>query len=121
MWITLNDAFVSVVAHRDKPDILLVRARFEGDLHRLFPEYAGQVMRTPSADYLFRVEVPRTVVALVIAEKLGAIDYPNFKNSVREHWRHDVYSRVWGVFYGAQDARRHGGRQVADDVSEYLR
>lgn len=121
MWITLNDAFVSVVAHRDKPDILLVRARFEGDLQRLFPAFADRVHRTPSADYLFRVEVPRQAVASVMAEQIVGIQYPNFKNSVREHWRHDVYSRVWGVFYGAQDARRHGGRQVADDISDYLR
>jgi hypothetical protein len=26
MWIALNDAFLSIVAHRDRSDVLLVRA-----------------------------------------------------------------------------------------------
>lgn len=105
MWLTLNDSFVSIVAHREKPGILLVRARFKGDLQRLFPDFAKKVKRTPSADYLFRVEVPRVIVANVIAEKLLGIDYPNFKNSVREEFRHEAYSRVWGVMYNAQHAQ----------------
>lgn len=37
MWICLNDAFLSIVAHRDKPGVLLVRARRPGDIERTFP------------------------------------------------------------------------------------
>lgn len=117
MWITLNNAFVSVVAHREKRDILLVRARFEGDLQRLFPAFADRVHRTPSADYLFRVEVPRQAVASVMAEQIVGIQYPNFKNSVREHWRHEVYSDVWSVMYREQHSRSHVGRDKYDDIT----
>ena len=32
MWVFLNDAMVSAVAHRTKPGQLMVRARLAGDL-----------------------------------------------------------------------------------------
>jgi hypothetical protein len=103
MWIFLNDAFVSIVAHRTKPDTLLVRARFEGDLQRLFPAHADKVHCTPAADYLFRVEVPRGDVADVLALAALSLDYPNFKGSVPERWRHDEYLGVWNVMWNAQN------------------
>ncbi|MGD9599919.1 MAG: hypothetical protein AB7P94_16775 [Steroidobacteraceae bacterium] len=105
MWVYLSDAFLSIVAHRDKPETLLVRARFEGDLERVFPDHAGQVQRTPRADYLFRVEVPRDEVALMLALSAVAIDAPNFKASVAEPWRAKVCSDVWSVMWKAQHDR----------------
>lgn len=119
MWVFLNDAFLSIVAHRDKPDVLLVRARFEGDLQRVFPDHADQVQRTPAADYLFRVEVPRDEVALMLALSATAIDAPNFKASIREPWRAKVCSDVWNVMWNAQNQR---DRQLARDrLREKLR
>jgi hypothetical protein len=40
MWIVLSDAFLSVVADKDEPSgpRLLVPARRQGDIKRLFPE-----------------------------------------------------------------------------------
>ena len=38
MWIFQNDSFLSIVAHRDKPGMLLVRARKAGDIEAVFPE-----------------------------------------------------------------------------------
>ncbi len=32
MWVPLNDVFHSIVAHRGKPDTLLVRARSARDI-----------------------------------------------------------------------------------------
>jgi hypothetical protein len=95
MWIFLNDAFLSVVAHRDEPDHLHVRARIAGDLERTFP--GVEVQETPDGDYRFRADVPRDEVVRVVAERLEAIDYPNFKGSTApaEHARHDAYMEVW--------------------------
>ena len=107
MWIFLNDAFLSVVAHLDKPEHLHVRARIAGDLERTFP--GVEVTETPDGDYRFRADVPRDEVARVIAGRLEAIDYPNFKGSIgaAERARHDTYMRVWGTMEAWQ--RRDAG------------
>lgn len=111
MWVFLNNAYLSAVAHRDKPDTLLVRARFAGDLERVFPDLADKVKRTPSADYLFRVEVPRAQFAEMLAREAQAIDYDNFKSSASTLVRHDVYLDVWHVLKGGQTkyAKRPAG------------
>jgi hypothetical protein len=101
MWIFLSDAFLSIVAHRDKPGVHLVRARAAGDIKRVFPE--AKVLKTPTADYAYRAEIPAEKVADVIAKKLLTIDYPNFKNTVAESWRHHAYMDVWS------DMARHAG------------
>jgi hypothetical protein len=94
MWICLNDAYLSIVAHRDKPDHLLVRGRRNGDIEKLFPTARVQV--TPEADYRYRTVLPRQGVARVIGEYLvEGLDYSNFKASVRDDSLHDAYLRVW--------------------------
>jgi hypothetical protein len=100
MWIFTNKAFLSVVAHRNKPGVLLVRARMEGDIESTFP--GAQVSVTPDADYLYRAELPAEQVTAVIAEQINAIDYDNFKGSVICHERHDAYMRVWATMYQTQ-------------------
>ena len=36
MWIFLKDSFFSVVAHRERPKHVMVRARYSGDISRVF-------------------------------------------------------------------------------------
>jgi hypothetical protein len=38
MWVFLNDSFLSIVAHRTEPGVLLVRARTAGDIEAVFPQ-----------------------------------------------------------------------------------
>lgn len=104
MWIFLNDAMLSIVQHQDDPRLVVVRARIKGDLQRAF---AGRlkghrVLRTPHADYLYRVTLPRDVVAAAQRAWLEAVTYDNFKNSVADHGRHDAYLRVWSVMNSEQ-------------------
>ncbi len=61
MWIFLNDSFLSIVAHRDKPGMLLVRARKIRDIGAVFP--GAQMWVDKSADYPCRAEVPAEEVA----------------------------------------------------------
>lgn len=103
MWIFLNNAFLSVVAHRTRPDLALVRARVKGDLERVFPK--AKVQRTPLADYLYRAEVDWDTLEATMRAQIEAIEYPNFKGSVREHDRHQAYADVWGVMYHWQERR----------------
>jgi hypothetical protein len=104
MWIFLNDAFLSIVADRDDKTHLLVRARVAGDIERVFPD--ATVSHTPRADYAYRASLPRKVVAQVIAGRVEEIAYQNFKNSVRDHARHDAYMSVWGVMHRYQAHER---------------
>jgi hypothetical protein len=102
MWIFFPNAMLSIVAHRDKPDRLLVRARLRGDLERTFP--GVPVSRTPHADYLYRVEVSRSLVAELLAEHVDTMTYTNVKGAIpagdlrRKRAMHDV----WAVMNDAQ-------------------
>jgi hypothetical protein len=50
MSIWLNDAFPSIVADRNAPDRLLVRARRPGDIERAFAKQMVAVTETPGWD-----------------------------------------------------------------------
>lgn len=110
MWVFLNDAMVSAVAHRTKPGYLMVRARIAGDLERLFPR--AKVERTPDADYAFRCTVTAGLFATVLAKRVESIDYPNFKGSLAGAKggqapstfmaRSEAYYRTWDAMMDAQ-------------------
>lgn len=102
-WIYLHDAALSIVAHREKPDVLLVRARHEGDIKKVFP--AAKVRSTPKADYPFRAEIDRLDVATVMASRLAGIEYDNFKSAADSHRRHFAYMRIWKVTQDELDPR----------------
>jgi len=107
MWIFLNDAFLSIVADRNDPGRLLVRARIEGDIERVFP--SARVKKTPTADYLYRASISRADVAAALLDRVTSIGYPNFKDSVSNPERHDDYFEVWHVMYRAQGRQPEGG------------
>ena len=105
MWIFLDNAFLSIVDKGGDGSTLLVRARRQGDLERIFP--GAEVRETPDHDYRFRTRLVRAKVAEVLAEAVKAINYPNFKGSVRGQARHNAYLEVWEVMYRFQDASGH--------------
>lgn len=94
MWICLSDAFLSIV-HKDcQPDELLVRARRQGDIQKVFPD--AKVKKTIGNDYLYRAVIKREVVAKALADQaLSQIDYPNFKNTVRDNKLHSAFNAIW--------------------------
>lgn len=105
MWIFTPTAMVSIVAHREKPGVLMVRARLKGDLQRLFP--GCKVKVTPAADYRFRAEIPRAAAAAVLANFIAELDYPNVKGAIPHgsqvhDLRHQAMNEVWGVMHRAQ-------------------
>lgn len=104
MWVFLNDAFLSIVAHAEQPEMLLVRARFPADLERFCPD--AEVTETPDRDYRFRTVLPRRQVADLLAERCQEIDYGNFKASVHERGRHDLYAKVWSLMWSEQNTPR---------------
>jgi hypothetical protein len=95
MWVFLSDAMLSIVAHRECKDTLLVRARLRGDIKAVFPE--AQVWEDNTADYRWRAHVAREDVSKALSERALKIDYQNFKGSIQkaDHDRHAWYLRVW--------------------------
>lgn len=106
MWIFLNNSFLSIVAPDKKTrrdNRLLVRARAEGDIERVFPK--AHVRVTPKADYRFRAWVTRHEVGLAMVKAVSEINYGNFKGSVKEQDRHDAYLSAWAAMNRFQEAR----------------
>lgn len=108
MWIMLNNAFISVVDKAPNPDQLVVRARVEGHIEAVFPK--AEVIHDASGDYLFRAFIDRVDVADAMFKAVMDINYPNFKNSIKDNRYHDACSRVWGVMSGLQPVRPYSGR-----------
>lgn len=109
MWICMNDAFFSIVEDDNcRPDQLLVRARREGDIEKVFVEAKGLVAKTVGRDYLFRAYLDRDYVADVIADKITGISYPNFKGSVRDASLGRAYGKFWDIHAGLQDIPPYG-------------
>jgi hypothetical protein len=104
MWIFLNDAFLSIVDKGGDGNTLLVRARKAGDIERVFPD--ARVVQGEGTDYAFRARIEREEVAEKIADAARNIRYSNFKNTVKEHDRHDAYIDVWQAMYAFQRRRK---------------
>ncbi len=102
MWIFMNDSILSIVEDLDNREHLLVRARIEGDIERVFP--GAKVSHTQDHDYYYRASLPRKVAAK-IAEKVEFIGYSNFKNTVKDPGRHETYYEVWEIMQREGDRR----------------
>jgi len=95
MWIFLPTSYLSIVAHSDQPNMLLVRARVAGDIERVLP--AAKVIEIADADYHFRTVVTADELKAALCKAVDSIDYPNFKNAVpkKERKRKHAYMQVW--------------------------
>lgn len=108
MWLCLNDAFLSIV-HKDcGRNELMVRARREGDIERIFPR--ANVSRSTDTDYLYRAVLPRTEVEFAMVGELRRITYSNFKDTVTDEPLHHAYLGVWNRMAELQTPRPFSGR-----------
>ena len=108
MWLYTSKSFVSVVAHKDNPGLLVVRARIKDDILELFP--FAVVTHTTTTDYPYRANLKRSEVAAVVSQYIADINYYNFKSSVPkdDYKRSKVYSTVWGASMDLEDLKRTG-------------
>lgn len=103
MWIMSRIGYFSVVAHRDDPSLVLVRARKVDHLQRLSAENPTgpfEIVETPSADYPVRTTISKDRFESIAAWMARSVDYDNFKNSVHADPAcsddyHDFLGRVW--------------------------
>lgn len=112
MWVCLNSAFLSIVEPEGQDlstgDMLLVRARRKGDIESVFA--SAKIEKRPERDYLFRALIPRQEVAAAMSDAVKGINYPNFKDSVRNNRLHDAYARIWSIMAALQPSRPYAGR-----------
>ena len=104
MWLFLSDAFLSIVRKDCPRNCLLVRARRQGDIEKVFPR--AKVKRTPKADYLFRAVISQDDVISAMENEVRRIAYGNFKESVTDKTLHDAYLRVWFTMDSLQPNRQ---------------
>ena len=106
MWIFLSDAMLSIVQKPGDAEAgtLTVRARVAGDIERVFPDAKG--IEGAGTDYRYRATVPRAQVAQAMHDHVMALDYSNFKGSVKDRPRHDAYLRVWQAMFSFQEQQR---------------
>lgn len=87
MWTMTPDGFLSAVAHREDPSLVMVRARDEESLLRLARNLgrpADEVYSSCVSDYPYRLVVPKSEYAAWLSEQVMAMDYDNFKSAAHE-------------------------------------
>ncbi len=111
MWLFTTTGFFSVVANERDERTLMVRARAEEDLDALLIEAGideGVVIKTPHADYPFRIIINKQDFATWLGDHALNVNYFNFKNHILEKMglaRELVYARVWSVLRAGLDVR----------------
>lgn len=99
----MNDCFVSAVEDERNKELLVVRSRVRGDLERVIP--GCKVFTTPTRDYLFRTFIEKEKFAKIVSERVLAIDYGNFKDSIEKSdtERSHAYMGVWTKMFYFQE------------------
>lgn len=93
MWLFLPQGFISIVAHRDMKNSVLVRARCAKHLSDLFPGTAQTVL--PDADYRYRIIITRSELNDFISNHISDMRYDNFKAAIDDDFYHDTCLNIW--------------------------
>lgn len=111
MWIFLTVGFMSTVAHRTDPRLVVVRAREPAPLLHLSRRLVELGRSEPrqitmtTTDYPFRVLISREAWADFLAHEAMTITATNFKAATEDQRGHDRYTdalhAVWRVLWNA--------------------
>ncbi len=106
MWIFTTTGFVSAVRNPNDRRIIL-RSRDKASLAPISKRFNTEVIKTPIADYPYRVEISQDNFAEWVRNQANSIDYPNFKSEVAIH-RGSTFakalSKVWSVMHEVEDS-----------------
>lgn len=124
MWVFTSCGFFSAVQHEDDPDLIHVRARFQGDLERMLHLLGieERVLETPHNDYRFRVNLSRETWTHFLAREAAGIDYTNFKARVHQVTpdlgRNSAYMSVWWAMRSQQEKQAGDGNRTLNMFGE---
>ena len=111
MWVFTQSGFVSVVRHREDRSKLIVRARDAKSLEQLARLASAQIVKTPYADYPYRIVLSNEDFNLWHDLNVECLDYPNFKSQIaitRGEKYFDAINIVWTIMNEVED---EGARQ----------
>lgn len=111
MWIFTPMGFFSVVVHRDKRRTVMVRSRCRGDLDAFRGKYCQKLTETRFlswSDYPYRAECSRWAFAHAMFRLCLDMTYTNFKSSVPQPARHNLYMDIWGKLKGGERSGAFG-------------
>lgn len=108
MWIFTPEGFLSVVRNtrENEEDTLLVRARREAALSHLAEITHKVIIRTPDADYPYRLVVADTLFGEFLSQQARNIDYSNFKARVakKNFFYEQALHDVWATMRAQEDS-----------------
>lgn len=121
MWVQSVVGAFSIVSKPwdDHRGTLTVRARVESDLNELRSKYLPELSPTAfdrHADYWYRGTAPREAVMRAVADMVGDLRYPDFKQEVQKvqgDERAVVYGAIWSALRRLQRPR---GELPARDI-----
>jgi hypothetical protein len=125
MWIMTKEGFLSAVQKGDK-DSIVVRARDKRALQNISHSVKAAIIRTPNADYPYRVNVTMKQWAEHLAEAALDVDYSNFKNEAKKTLGKsylDALMQVWSVMQQVEDAQARSpltAEYLAQPVDHYF-
>lgn len=106
MWLFTETGFLSAVQKDPGKPSLSVRARDKKSLANLAKKFELEIIKTPFADYPYRVELSKEKFAQWVANEVELIDYSNFKNrvsDVRDAKYAKHLSSVWSIMVDSED------------------
>jgi hypothetical protein len=106
MWLFTETGFLSAVQKDPTKEELVVRARDKESLSDLSKKHSLKIIKTPMADYPYRVEISKQDFANWVADEAMGISYSNFKNQVaivRDSKFAKLLGKVWSVMLDAED------------------
>ena len=103
MWLFTNTGFISII---NKNGAFEARARDLKSLQPLAQFADTTIIKTPEADYPYRVVTTPDCVSQWVAEQVASIFYSNFKNEVyltRGLEFSKPLHKVWSVMHDVED------------------
>jgi hypothetical protein len=111
MWVINKSGFFSVVQHNKDAGVLMIRARVVDDLVRAFPDDIDKIVELETADYRYRISLPRLDVEQWMLDELDDVTYTSHAKeemSKGKPGRYSAYMSVWSVLGDLQPGGPYG-------------
>ena len=106
MWVFTETGFVSAVAHRDNPEILIVRSRDRHSIEPLALLGETNIVTGAGTDYPHRISCSRDQFTQWVDQNIVSMSYENFKSRVTQTRGHDfahALMDVWSAMRKVED------------------
>jgi len=106
VWVFTETGFLSAVCTERGSNKIKVRSRDLESLQTLVAQTGSDVIKTPNADYPYRVIISKDEFGVFLAKSLELMEYTNFKSQVYVTRGSDfahALSSVWSTMHDVED------------------